>query len=196
MRSGRISLRAAPLLAAAALAVHELRYLVAGGGGSETELAAQGHAYLPLATTFVVVALPVAAAQLVGAIARALRTGDGEPQPPDLFLLWLLSSTALFGVHVAQEAAESLLTAGRPDVVAALAGPGGPASMLLACGFGLLVALVLRGAGAAIAAAVRRFARRRPARALPPARPHSAETAARAGVLARHLAGRAPPLAA
>jgi hypothetical protein len=196
MRSGRITLRAAALLAGAALALHELRYLVAGGGGPEAELAAQGHAYLPLATTFVLVVLPVAAVQLIGAIARAFRTGDGEPQPPDLFLLWLLSSSALLGVHVAQEAAESLLTAGRPDVVAALAGPGGPVTMLLACGFGLLVALALRGAGAAVAAAVRRFARRRPAPALPPARPYSAETAARAGVLARHLAGRAPPLAA
>jgi hypothetical protein len=196
MRTGRITMRAAALLGTAALALHELRYVVAGGGASETELATQGHAYLPLAAAAVVAVLAVAATQLVGAVARALRTGDGEPQPPDLFLLWLLSSTALLGVHVAQEAAESLLTAGRPDLVAALAGPGGPVSMLLACGFGLLMALALRGAGAAIAAAARRSARRRPAPALAPSRPHTAEWVAPACVLACHLAGRAPPLAA
>jgi hypothetical protein len=196
MRSGRITLRAAALLGTAALALHELRYLLAGGGLPSVELASEGHAYLPLAAVVVVLVLALAGAQLVDAVARALRTGHGEPQPPDLFLLWLLSSTALVGVHVAQEGAESLLTAGRPDLVAALAGPGGPLAMVLACFFGLLVAVALRGAGAAVAAAVRCFARRRAGRPPASSRPRTAEAPPRACVLARHLAGRAPPLAA
>ncbi|HEX2233911.1 MAG TPA: hypothetical protein VHG69_11180, partial [Thermoleophilaceae bacterium] len=115
MRSGRFTLRAAGLLAAAALVLHELRYLIAGGGA---DLPPDGHAYLPLAATFVVVVLALACAQLLRAIARALRTGAGEPQPPDLFLLWLISSTALLGVHLAQEGVESLISTGRPEVVA------------------------------------------------------------------------------
>jgi hypothetical protein len=193
MRSRRFTLRAAALLAAAALVLHELRYLVAGGGA---ELPPDGHAYLPLAAALVVVALGLACAQLIGAVARALRTGAGEPQPPDLFLLWLLAGTALLGVHVAQEGAESLLTTGRLELVAALAGPGGPVSMLLAGFLGLLVALAFRGAGAAVAAAVRRRARRRPGRAPAPARLRSAVSVAPACPLARHLAGRAPPLGA
>jgi hypothetical protein len=193
MRTGRFTLRVAALLAAAALVLHELRYWLAGAGA---EVPPGGHAYLPLAAALVVVVLALACAQLVGAVARALRTGAGEPQPPHLFLLWLISSTALLGVHIAQEAAESLLTTGRPELVAAMAGPGGPVSILLACFFGLLVALALRGAGAAVAAAVRRCARRRAGRAPAAGRPRSAVTVAPACPLARHLAGRAPPLTA
>lgn len=193
MRSGRLTLRVAALLAAAALALHELRYLLATGDGAWL---ASGHGYLPLAATIVVLVLALAGAQLVAAVARALRTGCGEPQPPDLFLLWLLSSTALLGVHVAQEAAEGLLSSGRPELVATLAGPGGLASILLAFAFGLVVAVALRGAGAAVAAAARRSSARLPKRRLARVRPHTAETAPPASVLARHLAGRAPPLAA
>jgi hypothetical protein len=196
MRSGRLTLRTAALLAAAALALHELRYLLAPVSGSDAGPGAEEHAYLPLAAAVVIAVLALAGAQLVAAIVRAVRTGHGEQQPPDLFFLWLLSSTALMGVHAAQESAESMLATGRLELVAVLAGPGGPASLVLAVLFGLVVALALRGAGAAVAAAVRHNTLRRPRRLLARQRPHSADPAPAASVLARHLAGRAPPLAA
>ena len=74
-RTSRIA-RAASLLSLGALAVHELRYLLAYGHGATEALAQQGHGYMSdLAGALVVLAL---AALLATLLAGAL----APPRPP------------------------------------------------------------------------------------------------------------------
>jgi hypothetical protein len=190
MREQPSTLRAAALIAASALALHELRYLI-GYGGSSGALAGQSHAYLPVAGALVAAVLALAAAQLV----RGLRRGGADARATPLWRSWGTCTLALLVVFCGQELTESLLAGGHAPGPAALTADGGGWAVPLALGFGLLVALVLRGAGAALAAVARRsrratWARGREARRvrLAPA-PWTAATSP----LARNLAGRAPP---
>jgi hypothetical protein len=192
MREQPSTLRAAALIGASALALHELRYLI-GYGGSSGALAGQSHAYLPVAGALVAAVLAFAAAQLV----RGLRRGGADARATPLWRSWGTCTLALLFVFCGQELTEGLLAGGQASGPAALIADGGVWAIPLALGFGLMVALVLRGAGAALAAAARRsgrepWARGREAR---PARPAPAPWPAATSPLARNLAGRAPPAA-
>ena len=55
-------LRATALVTVAALALHELRYLIGYGGGTPEALSSQGHGYLPVAGALADALLVVAAA--------------------------------------------------------------------------------------------------------------------------------------
>lgn len=184
------TLRAAALIAASALALHELRYLI-GYGGSSGALAGQSHAYLPVAGAIVAAVLALAVAQLV----RGLRSGGTDGRTTSLWRAWGLCTLALLVVFCGQELAEGLLAGGHPSGVEALTADGGAWAVPLALGLGLFVALVLRRAGAALAAAARRR-RRAPRvrkRAALPARPPAGPGPVALSPLARNLAGRAPP---
>src|SRR4051794_1175802 len=99
-------LRATALVAAAALALHELRYLIGYGGGTPEALASQGHAYLPVVSALAGALFAVALAQLA---ARVLR-GSGEQAPPRLRMAWAWASLALLVIFVAQESLEGVLS--------------------------------------------------------------------------------------
>ena len=190
MREQPSTLRAAALIAASALALHELRYLI-GYGGSSGALAGQSHAYLPVAGALVAAAIAVAVAQLV----NGLRGGGADARATPLWRSWGLCTLALLAVFCGQELTEGLLAGGHASGPAALTADGGAWAVPLALGLGLLVALVLRGAGAALAAAARRrrrapWTRGREARRVHPA---PAPLPAATSPLARNLAGRAPP---
>lgn len=192
MRQGRSTLRAGSLIASSALALHELRYLIGYGDGSASAVAEQGHTYLPAAGAIVALLLALAIAQL----ARALAGDRREPRRPLPFLLvWALASVALLAVYCGQELTEGALSAGHPSGLAALAAHGGIVAVPLAAAFGLLVAVVLRGARAAIAAAARRRAAPRARTRVVMAAPGPAPALALASVIGRNLAGRAPPSA-
>jgi hypothetical protein len=193
MRRQRSTLRAGALIAVSALALHELRYLIGYGHGADEAIAAQGHAYLPIAGGLVSLLLALAAAQLARALLAPRRRPGGEPRPVPFWLAWALASAALLTVYAGQELTEGLLAAGHPGGLAAVAGHGGLVAVPLAAGFGLLVALALRGARAAIAAVAsrRRAAAPRPRPIL--ARPAPGPVLAPDSVIARNLAGRAPP---
>jgi hypothetical protein len=174
-------------MAVAAFALHQLRYLLAPPGASE----AADHAYIPFASGLVVLLFALAAGELALRVAGARDEGRGEAEPRSFQVAWLVSSAGLLAIFVGQELAEALLAGG--PLVSPLAG-GGLWALPLALALGALVALVLRLAGVAVSAAVRR----RTARASRPgtvARPRWRPARPSGSVLARHLAGRAPPLA-
>ncbi len=185
-------LRFGSLVAAGALAVHELRYLV-GSQGTTAEVA--GHGYLPLAGLGAALLLAAAVAQLVALVTRARVTGRGEPAALGFGQAWLIASASIAGVFIAQELFEGLLASGRPGGLSTVFGSGGWVAIPAAAGIGALVALALVGARAVVAAAARaatRSVRRTGPRSSP--RPLARGHRQVASVLAAHLAGRAPPL--
>ena len=124
-------------------------------------------------------------------MARARDEGAGESAPPAFWLAWLGAAAGLIAIFVAQELVESLL--GGAAVEPPLAG-GGLWVIPLALAFAALVALALRWAGEAVRGAIRQVRRRR-LRPGPVHRPGWRPGRPSASVLARHLAGRAPPFA-
>jgi hypothetical protein len=196
MRRAPSTLRAAALIGAAALVLHQLRFLVGYGGHADDALSQQGHAYLPLAGVLVVALLALAAGRLARSWRRARRTGAEEGEPPSLPSSCLASSATLLAIYVAQELLEGALSTGHPEGLAGVLGHGGWIAAPLAFGLGVLVALLLRGAGVVVAAAARRRAPARLSRAtMQVPRPRARAFAPAGSVLARNLAGRAPPLA-
>jgi hypothetical protein len=195
MRRAPSTLRATALIGAAALCLHELRFLIGYGGRADAALSDQGHAYLPFAGVLLVALLALAAGRLARSWRRARLSGADEGAPPALPSAWSASSATLLAIYLTQELLEGVLSTGHPEGLPGLFGNGGWVSAPLAVALGLLVALLLRGARVAVAAAARRAARGRVSRPTPNARrPRPDAHAPAASVLARHLAGRAPPL--
>lgn len=166
--------------------------MIAGhGAGGE----AAGHAYLPLAGVAVTAMLAAASAQLLAMVARARATGSADDGRLGFGSTWLLAAAAIAFTFTGQELLEGQLAPGRADGLAAVAADGGWVAYPLAVAGGALVSLGLHGARAALVAAARRMPRERAERArrarLDLPRGHRP----RAGALALHLAGRAPPLA-
>lgn len=194
-------LRAAALLTAAALAVHELRMAVLGedAGGAPGSMV---HRWLPLLATLAVVLTALALAQFTAAARRARREAPhrdapGSDRAPDLRCGLALRSAWMAAVvlaaHVAQQLAEGV-AAGQP-----LGGLGWAGLLVAAAGAavaGGLVAALLGGADRALTALGER------GDCAPPRRPtgarwvrHAFHGRLAAPPLARHLAGRAPPAA-
>ena len=181
--------RAFALLALGAMAVHQLRYALAPGNSST----AGDHAYLHAAIPAVVIVALLALGHLVARLRSARSGGAVEPAPWGLGLLWPAAAGALTLAYLAQEWAEAG-SVGSPAALLAPLTHGGWLAAVLASAAGGLVALLLRGARAAIAWAAHegrpRRAPRRPASTPRPPirlRPHTPNP------LASRLAGRAPP---
>ena len=187
-------LRASALLAAGALAVHQLRYALSGtttpGGCS----APRGHAYLAFVMPLALGLLAAAGGLFLAGLARAARGAAAERAgPPRFSRLWTATSGILLFTYAAQESLEGALANGHPAGLAGVFGHGGWVAIPLALAVGALVALVLRGAHAAVAFVARRRtqvareraprARRLPRGALLPA----------LDPVACNLAGRGPP---
>jgi hypothetical protein len=192
MRLQAPTLRLAALIAVAALALHELRYLVGFGGHSGEELAVRGHDYLPVAGAVAAVLVSLATAQLLVAVGRARRSRVGE-RTPDLMRAWLGFTGALLATYAAQELLEIALVHGRGAGLDALMAEGGWSALPLAGLLGAAASLLLRGASAAVALAAsgapRVRSRRRDAS---PAR-RASQVRSPWSPLARKLASRAPP---
>lgn len=176
-------LRAGAALSAGAFALHQLRYLA----GHEAT-AGEGHGYLALAGPLVALLCAIAFAQLAVAWQHQLEPGRRLP----LQRLWFAAVAALLAVYFCQESLEGLLTPGR-DAVGALAADGGWVVLPLAVGLGLVVALLLRGAEALLAARASGGSGFAPPRDAKP--PHATPHLRFGPGLARHLASRAPPQA-
>jgi peptidoglycan/LPS O-acetylase OafA/YrhL len=136
-------LRFAALLGMGALAVHQLRYLLAGSapGGP-------AHAYLGPAGSLV-------AGVMVLALARAVLRRAGPA--PRLRVLWPATALALIAVYCVQETAEGLSPVAH----------GGWLAVPLAVGIALAIAVLVRGATRASVPAARPW--RAPSIAHPPA---------------------------
>jgi hypothetical protein len=175
-------LRRAALLSSGAWAVHELRFTLApvdGGVGP-------GHTYLHAALPLLTVLVALAA---TGFVARLVAPREEGPAQRSLRRDWLSCAVVLLVSFVLQEGGESALSAHGPIFAA-----GGWLGVPLAAVIGLMVALLLRGARAAVAAGTRLAARLRAALGSPPACALAPPAARRpAGAPLRHLAARPPP---
>lgn len=196
--NGGSMLRWSALLGAGALVLHELQYRVSFGPGADAALAAHGHAYLSGAIALVSVLAGLAVIRLLAEVGRARRgaLASARRAPASLPRRWIWSSAALATTYLLQEGLEGQLAPGHPGVLHAVGPHHGWVALLVAVVLGLLVACLMRGAEAIVALArrgahVRRGPRARGRLVRSPAAP----CFPRLEVLARHLAGRAPPLA-
>ena len=187
MGSGVWRLRAGVLLLIGALAVHELRYLLTGAHQDE-----HAHAYMPWLVPDRVRAprswrWPSSPLRL----ARRIRS-NARPAYIPAGVRWLTASTLLTGIFALQEVTERLLAHGRVDVAESLVVHGGWVALPLCFVVGAVIALLLRGARALL---TRTWGRTppAPARIAEPLPRLPRPRAPRVPVIARNLAGRAPP---
>jgi hypothetical protein len=161
----RVSARARvlALVPAAALGVHQLRYELAFGHRSDHELAAQGHAYLASLAPVLVLLAALVAAELIFRFVRASRGRAAAAAKTGFLSLTAVVATTLVAIYAGQELLEGLLFDGHPGGLAGVFADGGWWSMPVAVGLGGGIALLLRGAEAALSAVARRR-RRRPLR--------------------------------
>jgi hypothetical protein len=193
MPSLGLRLRAAALFGAGALAVHQLRYLLAYGRSSSDALALQGHAYLLVLAPVVGMLVMLAAIEFLVRVAKAGGTSSAEARLPSPIRLWMLASGCLAVIYSVQEWLEGAAEAGHPGGLAGVFGHGGWIAILLSVAIGALIAMALRGATAVIelvARAAHRPPRSKPRRLL---RPSCRTLAPDLDVLGLHLAARAPP---
>jgi len=193
MRSFAWRLRAAALVSGGVLAVHQLRYLIGYGHQSHDALQMQGHAYLAFFVPAVVVALTLCAASLVGALVRAEPRAP-TPERPDWRRLWAVSAAVLLLFYVMQEGLEGVFQSGHPGGLGSVVGHGGWMAIPLAALVGLVIAVLLGGAAAAVRRVARLVARRLGRAAPEPARPGHHQPTPSLDLFARFLVGRGPPL--
>jgi hypothetical protein len=203
-------LRAAALMPAAVLTVHQLRYLLAFGGGTGQELEKEGHQYLSALAAPIAMSVAIVVGLFLARLASAWREGEGNggasapsgrdggsPSPWRGFLrLSLTIGASLLALYSCQELLEGMLSSGHPGGFQGVFGDGGWWAVPLSLACGLVIAAALRGARAAIrwAAARNRAPRASYGRPTPAPRPRRLALP-RPVPLAGAAAGRAPPLA-
>lgn len=188
-------LRLAALVAVGALAVHQLRYVVAFGDHAPRRLASEGHAYLGSVAVIVGLLAAFALGLFLRRILLAWGSGSCEDGRTSGLRLWLATSIGLVAIFAGQELLEGLLASGHPTGLHGVFGHGGWVAVPLAVAIGGLVAAAARGAEAAVAVvASARSGTPRPGRIhsaphlLPDGPPHR-----RLAPLAAAAASRAPP---
>ena len=214
-------LRAAALMPAAVLTVHQLRFLLAFGGGSGAELEKEGHQYLSALAAPIAMSVAIVVGLFFARLASAWREGTTPPHasaagsatrrwggpasadsrgartaaPHHSFLRWtLLIGASLLALYSCQELLEGVLSSGHPGGFDGGFGDGGgwPGPLSLACG--LVIAAALRGARAAIRWAAARHHRVTTSHGRPTPSPRPRRLALPRPVpLAGAAAGRAPP---
>jgi hypothetical protein len=186
--------RVIALLSAGALAVHELRYLAAFGSRTDEALVHEGHAYLNALTPLVGVTLACLLGHLLYRVAWG-RDAQGRGAPTRTAAAAAFA-VGLLAIYVGQELIEGLLAAGHPGGLHGVFGHGGWLAVPMSGALGLGLSLLVRCARAAVArvrGAIRLLA---PRMGHPAARASAATVVvAVAAPLARHRAGRAPPVA-
>jgi hypothetical protein len=191
MRSLPVRIRAAALISVGALAVHDLRFLLAYRGGAAKELSVTGHGYLGDVTPLAMGALALAIAAFAW---RLLHPHVEETRLPSTRRMWAFLTGVLIAIYASQEWIEGQLSPGHASGLAGIFGSGGWLAVPLAVVVALVIALLLRGAEAAIvhAATPRAPAWLRP-RPLLTLSPPSVWRPLTGDALARSLAPRGPP---
>ena len=180
-------LRALVLVLVGALGVHQARYLLVPPDRYHDLVAV--HGYLVWLMPLVAGLLFVATVQLAARIRYAER-----PELPSPRVLWLTATVSLLAVFVVQEAIELTVAHGYLPGPGELADHVGWQLVPLAAAVGGAIALLLGGAAAAVRSVLARRAAPGKHRLLPGPFHSSLLRAPRGSVLARNLAGRAPPL--
>jgi hypothetical protein len=185
----------ASLVPAAALAVHQLRYVLAFGGNASLELERQGHSYLHSLVPWIVLLIGVAVGGFLCSLGRAL---SGETSAPRFTLslagLWLVCSICLITIYITQELLEGLFLTGHPAGLAGVFGYGGWWAIPVAACIGLVLAAFFHGARWVLEEVARRAGgiSERPPRPLAAPRPPSF-LLPRLSPLAEGWSGRGPP---
>jgi hypothetical protein len=191
-------LRAAALMPAAVLTVHQLRYLLAFGGGTGQELEKEGHQYLSALAAPIAMSVAILVGLFVARLASVWREGatvEGAPRRSFLRLA-LLIGASLLALYSCQELLEGMLSSGHPGGFDGVFGDGGWWAVPLSLACGLVIAAALRGARAAIRWAATRHHRPNASHGRPAPAPRPRRLALPRPVpLAGAAAGRAPPLA-
>ena len=131
--------RLASILAVGALTLHQLRYLIAFGGSSSTELAQEGHRYMSELLA------PVAVLVLAALVATLIRgTEAAAPTRAPLARRMAVFAAVLFAIFVCQELFAGLIASGHPSGPDAVLAGGGWIALPLAAAIGALAALVAR----------------------------------------------------
>jgi hypothetical protein len=170
VRKAGVRLRAGALLAVGALAVHELRYLLAYGSHGEGAGVNGAHGYLQLlapllvAGAFALIAVSVLAPAIHRRLPRIADPGAGTERAAAYAL-------ALLALFACQEAAEALVTGVPGNALHAVAGPGGWLALPLAMLFGALAELAGRWLDRAETRIASIFVTRRPRPRAKQARP-------------------------
>ena len=182
-------LRAAVRFLAGGLVLHQVRYAVAPDALAREF--ASAHQYLWWVIPVVGALLFVATAHW----AARLRTPgrDVLPRLPGFRAMWAGIAISLAVAFGLQEFVESLVFRGQLLTIDELAGGNGWIVLPLAVAVGGVVALLLKGAVTVQGWAQGRGLAAAPAGSLPALRPVAPVLVPRASVLARQLAGRAPP---
>jgi hypothetical protein len=182
-------IRAGLLFLVGWLVLHQVRYLVAPDAIVRTF--APAHAYLQWLIP------SVGALTLVGFghWCSRLRAPDRDtvPELPSARAIWAVSAVAVLVAFGLQECTESLLFRGHLPSAYELAGGNGWLLAPLAAAIGGVIALLLKGAARALRWAQERSAATAGAIGVPARRLPTVVLVPRASVLARQLAGRAPP---
>jgi hypothetical protein len=180
------------LFPAAAYAVHQLRFELGYGSGSNAALAAQGHGYLDSLAPWVGILLALGLGTF---LARLVRAAAGAPDRAPRRSFATLAAVAwglLLAAYSMQEWLEGVFAAGHPSGLEGVFGHGGWWAVPLSGLGALVVAALLRFAEAAVEA-VTPDTRSLFAHAGAPLLRPVAATVPAISPLARRLAGRAPP---
>ncbi len=193
-----LRIRAAALMPAAVLTVHQLRFQLAFGADANAKLASEGHAYLGAFAPLAAMLVAIAVGLFLARIALAARGGGAPGAPGGLSFrrAWPLAAVALLTIYCVQELGEGILLSGHPCGFAGVFGEGGWLAVPLALALGAVVAAALRVSDAAVAWVAARASRPQPTPA-PPRRALRPAPVFRFAPqpLAAAAAGRAPPVA-
>ncbi len=196
-RSAVRGLARAAVVPAAAIAVHQLRYLLAFGGTASVQLERQGHSYLHSVAPWIAVALAGAVGVFLSALGRAMNGQTSAPRYGlSLAALWMVCAASLVAIYSGQEFLEGLLATGHPAGLVGIFGYGGWWAIPAALCVGLVLATILHGARWVLREVATRSARTAPSPSSPPAAlPHPAGISApRLAPLALGWCDRGPPL--
>jgi hypothetical protein len=171
------------------LGVHQARFLFAAPEHEHAPAAA--HAYLTWLTPVTGVLLFLAVTELAAHIGRL--DDEGVPRLPRARTLWLSATITLLCVFGAQESLETFFSHGHLPALAEPLGNGGWTVVPFSIVAGGAIGVLLRGAATVVGWVLARRAHTRRGAAPTSSPPRPPALAPRASVLARRLAGRAPP---
>lgn len=142
---------------AAALAVHQLRFLLAFGTRASAELTATGHSYFHSLVPWIVLLLGLSIGMFLWRLGRVLSGSRASvartPSARTLSFvaLWLVCALCLVVIYSTQEFLEGLFATGHPTGLEGIFGFGGWWAIPSAMGVGLVLACLFYGASWTIA---------------------------------------------
>ena len=169
------------LLPPAALAVHQLRYMLAYGSATGPELERTGHSYLHSVVPWLILLIALVAGGFLRTLGQAFsRETTARRYSLSFVVLWLACTGALVAIFVGQELLEGWFAVGHPAGVVGVFGYGGWWAIPAAACVGLALAAAFHGARWIVEVVARRageFARHATERfCCPPVRPADARS--------------------